>query len=101
MIVERLLFRTQFGKGDEVAAAFCEWRDKHASRWGVRTRVLVDVTGPMFMVVVENEYADLEAVASVQKLMQADFASPEFAAWFPKWAGITESGTRELYRVVD
>src|SRR6266487_1711487 len=101
MVIERLVFRGRFGQGDEVSKAFVEWRDKHASRLGLPCRVLVDVTGPMFTVVAENEYRDMAHVAQVQSELEKEFASPEFAQWFQKWSGVTESGTREFYRVLD
>jgi hypothetical protein len=101
MIVERLVFRAKFGQGDEVTGAFTEWRDRHASRFGVPTRVMVDVTGPMFTVVVENEYRDLDQVAQIQRDLEHEFQNPEFQAWFAKWSALTEAGSRELYRLVD
>jgi hypothetical protein len=101
VIIERLVFRAKFGQGDEVVAAFTEWRDKHASRMGIPARVLVDVTGPMFTIVAENEYRDMDHVAQTQKDLEKEFENPEFQQWFGRWSGITESGTRELYRVVD
>ncbi len=101
MIIERLVFRAKFGQGDEVVAAFKEWRDQHASRFGVPARVLVDVTGAMFTVVAENQYRDMAHVAQVQNALEQEFANPEFQQWFGRWSAVTESGSRELYRVVE
>ncbi len=101
MIIERLVFRARFGQGDEVVTAFKEWRDTHATRFGVPVRVLVDVTGTMFTVVAENEYRDMAHVAQMQSDLEREFENPEFQEWFGRWSAITESGSRELYRVVD
>lgn len=101
MIIERLVFRAKFGQGDQVVAAFREWRDTHAPRFGLPVRVLVDVTGPMFTVIAESEYRDLAQVAQVQAEREKEFANPEFGQWFQKWSNLTESGTRDLYRVVE
>jgi hypothetical protein len=101
MIVERLVFHAKFGQGDDVAKAFAEWRDVHGPRFGLSARVMIDVTGPMFTVVLETDYRDLSHVAQVQADLEKEFARPEFGAWFQKWSSLTESGTRELYRVVD
>jgi glucose uptake protein GlcU len=101
VIIERLVFRAKFGQGDSVVAAFTEWRDRHAARLGVPVRVLVDVTGAMFTVVAENEYRDLAHVAQVQTALEQEFQSSEFQQWFSKWSALTETGSRELYRVVE
>jgi hypothetical protein len=101
MILERLVFRAKFGRGDQVAAAFAEWRDTYAPRFGIKARVLVDVTGPMFTIVAESEYRDLAHVAQLQTDLEKEFANPDFQQWFQKWSELTESGSRELYRVVE
>jgi hypothetical protein len=101
MIVERLVFRAKYGQGDTVVSAFKEWRERFESRFGLKSRLLVDVVGPMFTVVVENEYRDMAHVAESEAREREFFADPEFQAWFASWSQATESGTRELYRVVE
>ena len=100
MIVERLVFRTKFGQGDTVARAFQSWLKRFGERFGVEGRCLVDLTGPMFTVVVENQYRDLAQMAELQASQEEFYASPEFQEWFGGWSAATENGTRELYRVV-
>ena len=100
MIIERLVFRAKFGEGDAVAEAFRQWRDRFAARFGAPTRILVDVTGPMFTIVAETEYCDLAHVAELQQREQELYGDPEFQQWFGTWSTAVETGSRELYRVL-
>ena len=101
MIIERLVFRAKFGQGDTVARAFQAWRERFAERMGVPMRAMVDVTGPMFTVVVENEYRDMAHVAAAEAQERALFADQEFEQWFGTWSQAVETGSRELYRVLE
>ncbi|MFN8556484.1 MAG: hypothetical protein U0531_03735 [Dehalococcoidia bacterium] len=101
MIVERLVIRAKFGQGDVVAAAFKEAERMWFERFGLKCRTLVDLTGPMFTVVAENEYRDMAHLAEMQALEQQMYGEPEFQTWFASWSAATESATRELYQVVE
>src|SRR5579883_1560352 len=46
MIVERLVWQAKFGQGDTIAAAFNRWEPKMREHFGVKGRLLVDLTGP-------------------------------------------------------
>jgi hypothetical protein len=100
MIVERLVFTAKFGQGDTVVAAFKDWQRTFEQRLGLSSRLLVDVTGPMFTVVVENEYRDMAHVAEVAARERATYTEPEFQQWFGRWSHAVERGSRELYEVV-
>ncbi len=100
MIIERLVFTAKFGQGDTVVAAFKEWKERFNARFGLSSRLLVDVTGPMFTVVVESEYRDMAHVAEMAARERAFFAEPEFGQWFARWSNAVEQGSRELYEVV-
>ena len=101
MIIERLVFRGKFGQSDAIVAAFREWKARIGARLGAPIRLLVDVTGPLFTVVVEIEYRDLAHFDELQRREQELYGGAEFEPWFATWSAVTESGTRELYRVVD
>lgn len=100
MIVERLVFTAKFGQGDTVVAAFKEWQQTFEQRFGISSRLLVDVTGPMFTVVLESEFRDMAHVAEVAARERASYAEPEFQQWFSRWSNAVEQGSRELYEVV-
>jgi hypothetical protein len=101
MIVERLVFQTKFGQGDTVVQGFKNWKERYGVRYGVASRLLVDVTGPMFTVVAENEYRDMAHVAEMEAAMTASFGDEEWRQWFAAWQGAVESGRRELLRIAE
>ena len=101
MIIERLVFRAKFGQGDTIVAAFREWKARLGASFGAPIRLLVDVTGPLFTVVVEIEYRDLAHFDELQRREQEMYGGAEFEQWFAGWSAVTESGTRQLYRVVE
>jgi hypothetical protein len=100
MVIERLVFRAKFGQGDQVAEAFRTWQKQFAARFGQTTRVLVDLSGVMFTVVVESEYRDMAHVNEIADQLASLFGDTEFQQWFASWQGAVESGSRELYRVL-
>ena len=101
MIIERLVFRAKFGQGDMIVAAFREWKERIGASFGAPMRLLVDVTGSLFTVVVEIEYRDLAHFDELQRREQELYGGADFEDWFARWAAVTESGTRELYRVLE
>ncbi|HLZ22864.1 MAG TPA: hypothetical protein VKQ30_12140 [Ktedonobacterales bacterium] len=101
MIIERLVFRGKFGQSDAIVASFRDWKARIGARFGAPIRLLVDVTGPLFTVVVEIEYRDLAHFDELQRREQELYGSTEFETWFAGWSAVTASATRELYRVVD
>jgi hypothetical protein len=101
MIIERLVFRARFGQGDTIVKSFRDWQSRLAADFGTPIRILVDVTGPQFTVVVEIEYRDLAHFDELQRREQEMYGGTDFETWFAEWAAVTESGVRELYRVVE
>jgi hypothetical protein len=101
MIIERLAFRAKFGQGDSVVEAFKQWRDKFGPQFNVQSRLMVDVTGQMFNVVVENEYRDFDHVAEMEKQQQESFGDPAFQEWFGSWSQLVETGSRDFFRVIE
>ena len=101
MIVERLVFRGKFGQSDTIVQAFREWKARIGADFDAPMRLLTDVTGPLFTVVVEIEYRDLTHFDELQRREQELYGSAEFEEWFARWAAVTASGTRELYRMLE
>ena len=71
-----------------------------APRFGLTARIMVDLTGPMFTVVVETEYRDMAQLAEMTEQLQALYGDAEFQQWFGSWQAAVERGSRELYQVV-
>src|SRR3954447_4723738 len=98
MVIERLTWSAKFGRGDTVTEAFRTWRATVAPRYGLKARVMTDLSGPMFTVVVETEYRDLGHVSEVAAVLESLYGEAEFQEWFSSWQDCVETGTRDLFR---
>ena len=99
MIVVRDVFRLKFGKAKEAKAA---WKEaavilkKHNFPPG---RVLTDLTGPYYTFVLESTHSDL---VSFEQSLRNELGMKELGEWYhAKFAPLVESGTREIYTVVE
>lgn len=94
MIVVRDVFQAKYGRGGELAALFkearAEWSEAYADR------ILTDVDGPFFTVVVETE---VNSLAVWEQRADEIFAQPEFEEWFERMTPLVESGRREFYNL--
>jgi hypothetical protein len=103
MIVIRNVFKLKWGKAKEAVGMLKEGLaiQKRALS-GVdfihSTRLLTDVTGPFYTVVMELTVPNLAAFeANAPKL----FANKEWQAHYEKLQPLVESGYREVYNVVE
>jgi len=94
MILIRDVFQSKYGKGDELVALFKE--AKGFAYWGGSQRVLTDLSGDFFTVVVEME---AESLAAYERVRDQEFGKPEFAQWFARMLPLVESGRREFYTI--
>lgn len=97
MILVRNVFQLQFGRAKEARELLIEGvkfaeRDAQGS-----ARVLTDVTGPFYTLVLEITHRSLtDYEASMTKMA----GNPEWSAWYRKFAGLVVSGSREIYSIV-
>lgn len=97
MITERISFRAGYGKGDELVALFKEQADGlFAQPTALGVRLYTDLTGPMFSVIVETDFADLDAYAAFMKQDMAEYGTKDFQEWFGRMMAVTEYGERQL-----
>lgn len=95
MFIVRETFTAKPGMASKLAKMFREMSGEMA---GVKSRVLTDFIGPYNTVVWEVEVKEL---GDFEKMMKEYASKPEMGK---KMAGYTEmyqTGTREIYRVVD
>ncbi len=97
MIVERLTFQAKYGHGDELVALMKE--PPTGLGPAMKGRIYTDLTGAMFTVQFEMEYADLAAFAASDVAQRGEFATSEFQQWFARMVAVTESGKRQLFNV--
>lgn len=97
MIVERLTFQAKYGHGDELVALM---KDAPAGAGSaVKGRIYTDLTGAMFTVQFEMEYADMAALAAADEAQRSDYGKSDFQQWFGKMVAVTEKGERQFLNV--
>ncbi|PYR50100.1 MAG: hypothetical protein DMF89_10265 [Acidobacteria bacterium] len=101
MIVIRNVFRLKFGKAREAVALMKEARaieKRVMSGVEYSSRVLTDVTGPFYTLVLELTLANLATFESNGPRL---FGDKEFQANSQKMAPLVESGYREIFTIVE
>jgi hypothetical protein len=99
MILVRNVFRLKFGKAREAAAVLKEGIAIQ-KRAGVdmSQRLLTDVTGPFYTLVLELTLPNLAALESVMSRIMGDKA---WQANYQKFLPLVESGHREVFTLVE
>jgi hypothetical protein len=103
MTVIRNVFRLKFGKAREAIALFKDGlaiQKKVAAASGTEfsTRLLTDVTGPFYTVVLELSVPSLSAFEAAAPTLMGD---KEWQANYQKIGALVESGYREIFTVVE
>jgi hypothetical protein len=99
MIVIRNVFRLKFGKTREAVALVKEAvAIQKRLGAGFSARVLTDVTGPFYTVVLELTVASLSFFEAEAPRLMSD---KDFQANYQKLVPLVESGYREIFTVVE
>jgi hypothetical protein len=101
MIVIRNVFQLKFGKAREAVALMKEGiaiQKRVMSGLEYSTRVLTDVTGPFYTLVLELTVPDL---ATFESNVPRLFGDKEWQANYQKVAPLVESGHREVFSIVE
>ena len=101
MIVVRNVFRLKFGKAREAVALMKETRaieKRVMSGVEYSSRVLTDVTGPFYTLVLELTVPNLGTFESYTPKL---FGDKEWQASYQKMTPLVESGYREVLTIVD
>ncbi len=94
MILSRQVFQVKYGHMNEVLAAV-----KAMPTEGMpftNTRVLTDISGPNFTLVIETK---AESVDAYMKALQAMFENPPQGSGEDLFTSLIESGSREFYNI--
>src|SRR5690349_5707667 len=100
MIVIRNVFQLKFGKAREATALLKEGmaiQKRVMSGLDYSTRILTDVTGPFYTLVLELTVPDL---STFEKNAPRLFGDQEFQANYQKMTPLVESGYREVFSIV-
>jgi hypothetical protein len=101
MIVIRNVFRLKFGKAREAVALFKEGmaiQKRIGSKQEFSTRLLTDVTGPFYTVVLEITVPSLTAFEAEAPRLMGD---KDWQANYQKTVALVESGYREIFTLVE
>lgn len=98
MIVVRNSFQLKFGKAREAVAAMKELvgiQQKLSS--DVSCRVLTDLTGQFYTVVLELTVSDLTTLERIQPRIMGD---KDFQAAYQRFVPLVETGNREMFTII-
>jgi hypothetical protein len=101
MVVIRNVFHLKFGKAREAVALFKEGlaiQKRVGAGMNFSTRLLTDVTGPFYTVVLELTVPSLSAFETDAPRLMGD---KEWQANYQKIGAFVESGYREIFTVVE
>jgi len=98
MVVVRNVFRLKFGKAREALPVFKEAMAMRQRGGGeLSQRLLTDVTGPFYTVVLELTAPSL---AEFEALARETMGTAEWRANYEKLTPLVDSGYREIFNVV-
>jgi hypothetical protein len=98
MIVVRNVFRLKFGKARDAKEAMKSLVDVNRRIGaGREMRVLTDVSGPFYTLVLEMSFPSLGAFEQAESTM----GDAAFKDAYAKFVPLVESGHREIFRVVE
>ena len=101
MIIVRNVFQLKFGKAKEAVALAKEGlaiQKRAVTGLDYSTRLLTDVTGPFYTLVLELTVPNLSTFESHAPKL---FADKDWQANYQKMAALVESGYREVFTVVE
>jgi len=103
MVVIRNVFRLKFGKAREAVALFKEGiaiqkRVSAVAGIDFSTRLLTDLTGPFYTVVLELTVPSLAAFEEAAPRLMGD---KDWQANYQKLGSLVESGSREIFTLVE
>jgi hypothetical protein len=99
MIVVRNVFRIKFGQSKPAVAAFKEGRAL-IKKIGMiaESRLLTDLVGTSYTIVHELQFANL---AAFEQEMKKITGSAEWRTWYETFIPYAESGSREIFNIVE
>ena len=99
MVLVRNVFRLKFGKAREAVALLKEGVVilKRASGQDIPVRLLTDLTGPYYTVVMEMTLPGLSALETMAPRIMGD---KDWQANYQKFVPLVDNGYREIFNIV-
>ncbi|MER3482691.1 MAG: hypothetical protein C4332_05615 [Meiothermus sp.] len=98
MLVVRDIFQLRFGKAKEALPLAKEGAGLERESGYAVGRILSDVTGEYYTLVMESQFASL---ADFDQARANLASSPAWGDWYARFSPLVVSGRREIFRVVD
>jgi len=98
MIVVRNVFRLKFGQAKPALAVMKDGESLMKKLNFPPTRVLTDLIGPAYRVVLETSHENLGAYESDSKRV---LGNPEWRSWYEKFIPYCEESYREVLTIVE
>ncbi len=98
MIVVRDIFKLHFGKAKEATALLKQGREALERDGYPAERLLVDLTGDYYTLVMESTFDDL---ASFESSIAAAGKSETWQDVYKRFTPLVRSGHREVFRIVE
>ncbi len=97
MILVRDIFRIRFGQMKGALATLRELSSNAGlSGNGFGMRVLTDLTGPYYTLVLESTFDTLSAY---EGMMTSEASTPEWKEWYKSFVPFLEDGHREIFTI--
>jgi len=98
MIVVRDVFRLKFGKAKDVKELMKEFKTLPGSDSMKNMRVLFDLVGPSYTMVLEGTYKNL---ADYETSMSTGMGEKEWQSWYQRFIPNMEKAYREIFTVFE
>jgi hypothetical protein len=98
MIIVRDVFSLKFGTAKDAKALMKESQNIMPGELRKNSRVLFDLVGPAYTMVLEGSFANL---TDYEKQMATLFSNPQWGAWYQKFIPIVEKSYREIFTVME
>jgi hypothetical protein len=99
MILVRNVFKLKYGQARPALALFKDAKALMARTGSTTpTRVLTDLVGPAYTLVLEHTFSDL---AAWEADMRSTVGADEWRAWYQKFTPLVESGYREIFTITE
>ncbi len=99
MILVRNVFQLKFGTAREAVALWKEGLEiaKRAG-FGAASRILTDLTGPYYTLVLENTF---DSLADYERQARETLAAENWKRWYQRFVPLVESGHREIFTIIE
>jgi len=95
MILVREIFQIKFGRMKEAKEIWKEMMKIMPA--DNKPRVLTDLTGPYYTLVLEHTYKDL---SHFEAELHREMSGSDFGTWYQKFIPLVDSGRREIFTIV-